>query len=127
MERIKYYFAAVYQSIKSRRPDGTPYSNLCLGITGALLLNLMGALMMLKVWFHKNLITDSETTFLIWFISLAVSIMFLLRFVFPIDDIRDIEVDKKDIKLMNFLFFAYFMLSIAFVMTFLVLNGRITH
>ena len=87
----------------------------------------MGALMMLKVWFHKNLITDSETTFLIWFISLAVSIMFLLRFVFPIDDIRDIEVDKKDIKLMNFLFFAYFMLSIAFVMTFLVLNGRITH
>ncbi|TSD67484.1 hypothetical protein FFF34_008855 [Inquilinus sp. KBS0705] len=114
MGKIRYFFAAVYQSIKSRRPDGTPYFNLCLGVTGILLLNLFDVLLILKMGVHKNLISDSKNTFIIWFLSLAILIMILLKLFMPIDDIKDVEVEKKDVKLMGFLIISYYTLSLAF-------------
>jgi len=126
MEKIKYFFAAVYQSIKSRRPDGTPYFNLCLGITGILLLNFIDILLVLKIWLHKNFISDSKNTFIICFLSLAVLIMILLRSLLPIDDVSDIEVEEKDIKIMGFLFISYFMVSTAFMIILIILTRPTT-
>ena len=122
MEKIKYFFAAVYQSIKSRRPDGTPYFNLCLGITGILLLNIMDILLIFKIWGHIDFLAGSKNTFLVYFLSLAFIIFFLIKLVIPIDEIRDIDVDEKDVRVMNTLFFAYFMLSIAFLGVLLILS-----
>jgi hypothetical protein len=127
MDKIQYFFAAVYQSIKSRRPNGTPYLNLCLGITGTLLLNIVDVLLILKVWFHTNLISQSKNTFIVCFISLAVLIMLLVRVVIPIDTIRDIEVDQRNVKRMGFLFIAYFMLSVAFMIVLLILTRSDIH
>jgi len=122
MYKILYFFAAVYQSIKSRRPDGTPYFNLRLGITGTLLLNLVAVLLIIKVWFHINLMTSSGDVFLVYFLSLSTLIMCLLWFIIPIDEIRDIEVAPKDIKWMGLFFISYYMLSIAFMAVLLILS-----
>jgi hypothetical protein len=122
MESIQYFFAAVYQSIKSRRPDGTPYFNLCLGIAGILLLNIVDALLMLKIWFHTNLISQSKNTFIVGFLSLAVLIIVLVRAIIPIDTIRDVEVDQKDVKRKGLLFISYFMLSVALMIVLLILT-----
>jgi hypothetical protein len=129
MNKIQFFFAAVYQSIKSRRPDGTPYFNLCLGITGTLLLNLVNFLLILKIWFHTNLLSPSEGTFIAYFLCLSVFIMFLLRVVIPIDVIRDIEVDQRNVRRLGLVFISYFMLNVAFMTVLLILSrpGTVQH
>jgi hypothetical protein len=122
MYKINYFFAAVYQSIKSRRPDGTPYFNLCLGITGSVLLNVVNVLLILKIWFHTNLMSSSEGTFIAYFLSLSIIIMLLLRVLIPIDAVRDIEVKPKDIKRMGLFFISCFMLSVVFMVVLLILS-----
>jgi hypothetical protein len=122
MEKIQYFFAAVYQSIKSRRPDGTPYFNLCLSIAGVLLLKIFDALLILKIWFHTDLVSQSKNTFIISFLSIAVLIILLFRAIIPIDTIRDIEVNPKDVKRIGVFFISYFILSIAFTMVLLILT-----
>jgi len=122
MEKIQYFFAAVYQSIKSRRPDGTPYFNLCLSIAGILLLNIVDALLILKIWVHTDLISQSKNTFVISFLSLAVLIIFLFKAIIPIDKIRDIEVNPRDVKRIGFFFISYFILSVAIMIVLLVLT-----
>jgi hypothetical protein len=122
MYKIQYFFASVYQGIKKRRPDGTPYFNLGLGVAGTLLLNIFDALLILKIWFHTNLISDSKNTFIVSFLSLAVLIIFLFRTIIPIDTIRDIEVEPRDVKWMGFFFISYYMLSTALMIVLLILN-----
>jgi hypothetical protein len=124
MKTIKYFFASVYQSIKSRRPSGTPYFNLSLGITGILLLNIVDLLLILKIWLHINLITETKSTFITCFISLAILIIFLIRMIMPFDELNDIDVDQSDIKRNNFLFFLYGMLSVALMVILLILSRK---
>ena len=116
MDKILYFFAAVYQSIKNRRPGGTPYFNLCMGITAILLLNTFSFLIILKTWFHVNLISDSKNTFIVWFLALAISIFFLIRIIMPLDNISDIEVPQKDVKKMGLIIISFYMLSVVVMM-----------
>lgn len=79
-------------------------------------------LLIFKIWCHINLMARSKNTFLVYFLSLAVIIFFLIRIIIPIDEIKDIEVNEKDKRRLNILFFIYFMLSIAFLMVLLILS-----
>ena len=105
MEKISYFFAAVYQSIKSRRPDGTPYANLILGTTGILLLDIFNSMLVLEIWFHVHIISHSKILFAFYFIFLAAMIFMLIKTLIPIDQIREVEVTQRDVKMLNFFFF----------------------
>jgi hypothetical protein len=110
MEKIQYFFASVYQSIKRRTPDGTPYFNLCLLITIVVTLNFFNAALILKIWFNVNLLPNVKSQFTVWFISFAVLLIGFLNYIIPRSIIIEIDVSDKDIKRNNL----YFLLSIFF-------------
>jgi NADH:ubiquinone oxidoreductase subunit 6 (subunit J) len=123
MDKVRYFFAAGYQSIKKRRPDGTPYFNLSLIVTSILLLNIFSLLLTLKIWFNVNLIADTKQSFIFAFISIAVFIGFIIRITVPLDDIIDIDVKPKSIKNIGAIFILAYVVSFILIAILIKLNS----
>jgi len=116
MEKINYFLAAVYQGIKKRRPEGTPYFNICFGITGILLLNLFGVFVAFRTLFHIDLLTESKNVLITCSLIFASIVFFVVRMIIPFEKIDSIEVDIKDIKRNRVFFLLYCFLSLFIVL-----------
>jgi hypothetical protein len=55
---------------------------------------------------------------------LGILIGFIIRAIAPINDIRDIDVNPKDVKTIGFCFVLYYILSLALVMLLVILLRR---
>jgi hypothetical protein len=122
MEKIQYFFASVYQSIRLRRPDGTPYFNLCLLITITILLHIFHALLLLKIWFKVDLMPDAKSQFIVWFVSLAILLILFLNYVIPQSVISEVDVLDKDIKRNNRYFLLYIFICIVLMCILLIFS-----
>ena len=112
MAKITYFLAGVYQGIKKKRPDGTPYFNLRVGIAFLCFLHYMEIGIVIKKCFGVDIITSSKEEFLTLFLIGATTIYFLITLIIPLSDLQEIEVDEKDVKRSYYGFFIYFFLNV---------------
>ncbi len=113
---MKYFLASVYQQLKTKRPDGTPYFNLCGIIVALFVVNLLTGLVAIKVWLHKDYIARSANAFLGWGVFITICIVLFTRVLLPSDVIKNIEIDQRDAKRNYWLLFSYLFLSLFMMM-----------
>lgn len=122
MGKVKYFFASVYQSIKSRTPNGTPYFNLCLLITIAVTVSFFNAVLILKIGFNVDLLPKVKSQFIVWFISLAFFLIFSFNKLIPSRLISKIDVKDTDIKRNNIYFLLFIFLCIVLMGVLLIVS-----
>lgn len=115
MNHITYFLAGVYQSIKKRRPDGTPYFNLTLLLTFLLFLHFMQLLVVFKIEGIIILPYSDKACFLMIGIT-SICVFFGIRYMFPIEIISEVEITEQNRKRANLAFMLYFFGSITLLM-----------
>ena len=75
MKKIEYFLAGVYQALKNKRPEGTPYFNLRLLIVATLFIHYVELAIVVRRHSMINLIPFSKTKFLICLISISTFLM----------------------------------------------------
>jgi hypothetical protein len=120
---MNHFLAAVYQGIKLKRPDGTPYFNLRLGITAILLIHYAQVSVLAKFYFNIRLIPSSQLVFVFCLVAVGVLFMYLLKIIVPLDVLTKIEISRKIVKRCYVIFFFYFIFNI-FLMGYLLLITR---
>lgn len=107
-----HFFAGVYRSIKNRRPNGTPYFNLRMGIVGIMFLHYFQLAVLMRKYYDVNLIVASQTTFVLTLLSVSTPLMYLLTLIMPLEVLLNIEVSEIHVNRYNLLFFLYFFLNV---------------
>jgi hypothetical protein len=114
---MKYIFAGLYFAIKSRRPDGTPYFNMRLFFGSCVNLTIFNLLLFLEK-FNWHFIPSDKASFMLSAIVLYVLVMAIIGKYVSEDQLREIAMEQREIKRINFFCFAYFFLNL-FLMAYL--------
>lgn len=110
---MKYIIATIYQSIKGRRPDGTPYFNTRLTVATAAVIHTLQLLLILRWRLSWNLMPNSKSGFILLCVNFVIVIMIALNYLYPYEEINNIEVKPSHVKLMSYGFLLYFFFNIA--------------
>src|ERR1700712_767979 len=107
MKKIQYFFAAVYQKLLQKKPNGTPYLNLRLGIAFILLLHYSQIAVYLKSRHNIFLLPNSTTLLLTMGVTISVILFYVLGLIIPLEIISEIEVTQKQKNLCYYIFGTY--------------------
>jgi hypothetical protein len=122
MNGVNYFFSAVYQKLKDKRPDGTPYFNLIVGLIFILALHYSQLAVDLK---HRyGILSYSNSTFLLFVFAIPISIVlyYLISAILPVESLTEIEIDKKHKNVCYYTFSFYLYLNIAVLFYLLILT-----
>ena len=109
---IKYAMTGLYLAIKHRRPNGTPYFNMRLFVTICLDLNLFSLCLLLEKIYKISIMPKEKISFVSSTVVLSIIIMIMLSKLIPETELKKYDMEKKEIKRINLLFFLYFFLSV---------------
>jgi hypothetical protein len=120
VEKIYYFFAAIYQRIKCRGRGGA-YFSLRMAIVFLLLLHLFNILLGINIAFSIDLMPRDGNSFLLWFFCLTIAGVISLNYILPLKKLTIIEITPPHMKLFDRFFMTYFFLCII-IMLFLIIN-----
>ena len=98
MNKILYFFACVYQSLKRKRPEGIPYFNLSLLTITMLFLHYVELRLVLRRHFMISFLPLSNKLFVIYLLSILAFWMYIFNLIIPLNIIRDMDVNEADAK-----------------------------
>jgi hypothetical protein len=124
MSNIRYLIAMLYTDIKSRRPSGTPYFKVRIGIAFGLWLHVLQILLLLKITTHKIPMPKGENAFIGSAFLTVLAGMGIITWLFPEGDLLKVKLNETAVKRVKFYYFGYFLLSILFLAYLMTLDSK---
>ncbi|RYY33184.1 MAG: hypothetical protein EOP46_17120 [Sphingobacteriaceae bacterium] len=111
-ERI---IAATYRGIENRRPGGIPYFQTHMAFAFLVWMHVLQIVLLLRIFYLFDIAFMGLTAFIGWSAVLFIGIIFLLRYLLPLEKLKAIELKPGYVKKVNAYLIVYFIFNIIFL------------